>query len=212
MHMKFEDLKYKLMNRPFFETQEAVTLSGQPERQVLPRISRWVSQGKLIQLRRGKYVLAPLYQQRAPNHFYISNYLYRPSFVSLYTALQYYQCIPEEVHVIQGVATRQTAAWGTVMGRFQYFSTTPNRFFGYSKVIMGNGKQQSALIADLERALIDVCYFSTGEWTTNRWLELRLQNCELINIKKLLEYTGLMENRKLERSIHQLIEFLNNRE
>jgi len=212
MHMKFEDLKYKLMDRPFFETQEAVILSGQPERQVLPRISRWVSQGKLIQLRRGKYVLAPRYQQRAPDHFYISNYLYRPSFVSLYTALQYYQCIPEEVHVIQGVTTRQTAAWGTGMGRFQYFSTTPNRFFGYSKVIMGNGEQQSALIADLERALIDVCYFSSGEWTTSRWLELRLQNCELINIKKLLEYTGLMESRKLECSIHQLIEFLNNRE
>jgi len=210
--MKFETLQYQFKDRPFFETPEVTALFDQSEKQVLPRISRWVSQGKLIRLRRGKYLLPSRYQNRPAHPYYISNYIYRPSFISLYTALQYYQYIPEEVAVIQGMTTRQTATWETGLGRFQYFSTTPDRFFGYSKIILGDGEQQSALIADPERALIDVCYFSTGEWTMSRWSELRLQNCELIKIERLIEYTEKMRSQKLERCIRQLVELLNQRD
>ncbi len=210
--MKFETLQYQFKNRPFFETPEVIALFDQTERQVLPRISRWVRQGKLIQLRRGKYLLPSRYQNRPAHPYYISNYLYRPSFISLYTALQHYQCIPEEVAVIQGVTTRQTATWETGLGRFQYFYTIPDRFFGYSKIILGDGEQLSALIADPERALIDVCYFSAGEWTISRWSELRLQHCELIKVERLIEYTEKMRSQKLERSIRQLIELLKKRD
>jgi len=210
--MKFETLQYQFKDRPFFETPEVIALFDQTERQLLPRISRWVRQGKLIRLRRGKYLLPSPYQNRPAHPYYISNYLYRPSFISLYTALQYYQCIPEEVAAIQGVTTRQTATWNTGLGRFRYFCTTPDRFFGYSKIILGDGEQQSALIADRERALIDVCYFSTGEWTRSRWTELRLQHCESIKIERLIEYTEKMKSQKLERSIRQLIELLKKRD
>ncbi|HPC36872.1 MAG TPA: hypothetical protein P5268_09580 [Candidatus Marinimicrobia bacterium] len=210
--MKFETLRQKLQKRPFFESLEIETLLGQSEQAALPRISRWVNQGKLIQLRRGKYLLPPQYQVLSANPFYISNYLYCPSYVSLYTALQYYGCIPEAVKVIQAVTTRQTASWETAIGRFQYFSIKPERFFGYTEIKFGNGEQQRALIADLEKALIDVCYFSPGEWNLNRWSELRLQHCELINLERLRDYSAQMKSIKIERSIDQLIELLRRQE
>jgi len=206
--MNFDTLRQKLQTRPFFESLEIEALLGQSEEEALPRISRWVNQGKLIQLRRGKYLLPLQYQTLPANPFYISNYLYRPSYVSLYTSLQYYGCIPEAVKTIQAVTTRQTASWETAIGHFQYFSIKPERFFGYTEIKFGNGEQQRALIADLEKALIDVCYFSIGEWNLNRWSELRLQQCELINLERLRDYTTQMRSIKIERSINQLLKLL----
>ncbi len=206
--MKFEEIEHRFNNRPFFETIELVTLFDEPESQIMSRISRWVKQGKLIRLRRGKYLLAPLYQKKGVDTFCISNYLYTPSFVSLFTALQHYQCIPEEVHVIQAITTRQTAAWNTSVGRFQYFSTMPERFFGYSKMSLGDSEQQNAYVADVERALVDICYFSTGEWALERWSALRVQNIERISADRLQEYATRLKSPKVQRGIGQLREYL----
>jgi len=207
--MKYEELERIFKTRPFFETYELVTLFNEPEPQIMSRISRWVKQGKLIRLRRGKYLLASPYQKKGADLFYISNYLYTPSFISLFTALQHYHCIPEEVHVIQAITTRQTAAWDTSIGRFRYFSTVPDRFFGYSKMSLGDSEQQNAYIADVERALVDICYFSTGEWEQKRWSELRLQNVERFSADRLQEYAGRLKSQKVQRGIRQLLDYLN---
>jgi predicted transcriptional regulator of viral defense system len=209
--MKFESLRQKLQVRPFFETPEIESLLEKPEHAALPRICRWISQGKLIQLRRGKYLLPSKYQVKSADPFFISNYLYRPSYVSLYTALEYYQLIPETVFGVQAVTTRQTAVWDTILGQFRYFSTTPERFFGYISVKLGDGEQQTALIAEPEKVLTDVCYFSSGEWTRSRWAELRLQNYATINPARLADYAKRMKNRRVERGIQCLISLLKNK-
>ncbi len=203
--MKYEELCRELGKRPFFESLELEALFGKPEAAVLPRISRWVQQGKLIQLRRGKYLLPPQYHRSSVEPEYIANFLYRPSYVSLYSALQYYNMIPEAVNMYQSVTTRQTADWDTAVGRFRYFSTGPQRFFGYTQIILGNADQQVCLLADPEKALIDVCYFSKGNWTQQRWSELRLQNFNQIDREKLVKYGALMNSRKIDSSINQLI-------
>ena len=210
--MKFESLRQKLQSRPFFETLEAEALFGKGECEALPRISRWVRQGKLIQLRRGKYLLPPRFQIKPTDPFYVSNYLFRPSYVSLFSALQYYRLIPEAVFEIQAVTTRQTATWDTVLGQFRYFSTKTDRFFGYSMVTMGDGEQQTVLIAKPERALIDICYFYSGEWTSDRWRELRLQNREKIECERLLQFAHKMKSRKVERSIQNLLKVIENKD
>lgn len=209
--MKFESLRQKLQVRPFLETQEIEILLEKPEHAALPRICRWVSQGKLIQLRRGKYLLTSQFQVKPADPFFISNYLYRPSYVSLYSALEYYQLIPEAVFGVQAITTRQTAIWDTKLGQFRYFSTTPERFFGYISVKLGDGEQQTALIAEPEKSLIDVCYFSTGEWTQARWEELRIQNYAEVNPARLADYAQRMKNRRVERGIQSLISLLKKR-
>lgn len=114
--------------------------------------------------------------------------------------------------IIQAVTTRQTVNWANDFGRFRYFSTKPERFFGYTEIKLGNGEQQNALIADPEKVLIDICYFSAGEWNVNRWSELRLQHLEIIDTARLHDYSARMKSLKIERSINQLLKLLSNRE
>ncbi|MDZ7723229.1 MAG: hypothetical protein U5R06_10600 [candidate division KSB1 bacterium] len=189
-----------------------MTLFDEPEKQIMARLSRWVAHGKLLRLRRGKYMLPVPYQKEMASLFYISNYLYRPSFISLFSALQHYQCIPEHVQAIQAVTTRQTKVWNTQVGRFQYFSTHSERFFGYERVKLGPGLQQTALIATLERALVDICYFYSGEWTQNRWTELRLDLPDFFQRERLLGYADRMQSKKVLRSVHALLKLVNKKQ
>ncbi|NQT64080.1 MAG: hypothetical protein HQ556_14055 [Candidatus Marinimicrobia bacterium] len=206
--MKYDDLLKSFSNRPFFETADLLTLFPEDEAQILPRLSRWVGAGKLVRLRRGKYMLPPHYQALAVHPFYISNYLYSPSYISLYTALEYYKLIPEHTHPIQAVTTRDTRRWQTPLGSFHYHSLKTNRFLGYKLIKMGNHSQQNALIASPEKALVDICLLNSGEWDFVRWSSLRLQNTEVLDPDDLFEYTRAIPSRKLARGMAALIQYL----
>lgn len=69
MYIKFEELKLYLMHRPFFESHELVTLFNEPEKQIMAPLSRWVSNGKLLRLRCGKYMLPAPYQKERASLF-----------------------------------------------------------------------------------------------------------------------------------------------
>lgn len=206
--MKYEELIKVFAQRPFFETGELLTLFEEPELQVMARLSRWTSDGKLIRLRRGKYILPELYQKEPAHLFYISNYLYTPSYISFYSALQFYQMIPEYVQRIQALTTRQTAAWDTTLGVFSYSSAKQMRFFGYNLHILGKGNQQRAYIATPEKALLDICLSQAGEWTEERWAGLRLQNIEILNSDVFNEYLRRLNRAKASRAIRALTAYL----
>lgn len=61
----------------------------------------------------------------------ISNCLYRPSYISLESALSHYNFIPEGVYTIQNISTRKTILYETPIGSFQYRNIKPGVFFGY---------------------------------------------------------------------------------
>ena len=206
--MKYDDLLKTFSNRPFFETADLLTLFPEEESQILPRLSRWVAAGKLVRLRRGKYLLPSHYQTPAPHPFYISNYLYSPSYVSLYTALEYYKLIPEHTQVIQAVTTRDTRAWKTSLGSFHYQSLKTNRFSGYGLIQVGNHSQQRALIASPEKALVDLCLLNSGEWDVERWRSLRMQNTANLDPDVLSVFSTDIPSKKLTRGMEALIQYL----
>ena len=206
--MKYEALIQAFANRPFFETADLLTLFGESEQQVLPCLSRWVRQEKLVQLRRSKYMLPEPYQKRAPHPFYISNYLYSPSYISLFTALEYYKLIPEHTPLIQAVSTRDTRLWETPYGSYQYHSLKTDRFSGYVILQFGDHPQQSALIASPEKALIDICLLYPGDWDEKRWAGLRLQNVEAVDPDVLIEEASKIHSQKLARGVTAFIKHL----
>lgn len=207
MHMKYTELIHLFIERPFFETGELITLFDESPDQIRARLSRWVNENKLIQIRRGKYLLPEMYRKNEVSDGFISNYLYRPSYLSLHTALDLYGLIPESVKVIEAVTSRQTAFWQTKVGVFKYFSISQKRFWGYrefySRKIKLNNQQQF-LIAIPEKALIDLFYFQKGEWTTERLKEMRFQNLEQINISQLNLFSTRMESKKVQSSIKNM--------
>jgi predicted transcriptional regulator of viral defense system len=91
-------------DEPVFET--GLLLAGDVDvADVHKQLSRWTSAGRLYQLRRGLYTLAPLYQKARPHPFMIANRVVRGSYVSCQSALAHYGLIPEEVLAVTSVAS-----------------------------------------------------------------------------------------------------------
>ena len=92
--MEFSSLLDIVGNEPLFGTE--VLLAGDVSPVNIHRqLSRWVTAGKVYQLRRGLYSLAPPYQKVVPHPFLVANRLQPGSYISLQSALAYYGLISE---------------------------------------------------------------------------------------------------------------------
>ena len=207
--MKFERLLHSFQKRPFFETKELTMLFDEPAPQIQARLSHWVAKGKLIQLRRGRYTLSEKFWYQQPSTYYISNYLYRPSYVSLHSALEFHGLIPEAVGMIQALTPKQTQRWITPIGTFHYRSIKQERFFGYRQYSL-NGKgslsnQRRFLMAFPEKALLDLFYLSEGEWTSERIEEMRIQNLRELDFTRFQRYAKRFNSPKVERAAFNLL-------
>lgn len=90
--MKFGDLLTLVGDLPAFET--SLLLAGEcSSAETRRQLSRWASAGKIIQLRKGLYALAPPFAQNKPHPFVIANALVRGSYVSVQSALAHYGMI-----------------------------------------------------------------------------------------------------------------------
>ena len=94
--MKWNELLFLIGEEPVFSS--GMLLAGRPSaRQVRLQLSRWVKAGRLIQLRRGLYVLAKPWRKVEPHPFLLANSLRRGTYVSLQSALAWHGTIPEYV-------------------------------------------------------------------------------------------------------------------
>ena len=83
-----------------------------------------------------------------------------PSYVSSWTALQYYNLATEAIHVITSVTPKITRAYQTKAGNFMYQSIKKELFSDFSLV---NGTFDF-YIASPAKALFDLCYFRTRQF------------------------------------------------
>lgn len=133
--------------------------------------------------------------------FRISNCMYRPAYISLESALSYYNLIPEAVYTQQAITTRKTMSYETPVGTFNYRSVKPELFFGYKIVRKEN---LPVLIADVEKAMLDYLYLTASLRTMKDIEALRLNIMELqnkINWDKLEKYALVFESRTLDKRI-----------
>lgn len=90
--MEFAELLKVVGNEPFFDT--GLLLAGNMSlAEVQKQLSRWSAAGRLYQLRRGVYALAPPFQKVKPHPFVVANHLVRGSYVSCQSALAHYDLI-----------------------------------------------------------------------------------------------------------------------
>ncbi|GFP22333.1 hypothetical protein HKBW3S06_01560, partial [Candidatus Hakubella thermalkaliphila] len=117
--MEFTRLVEIVGDEPVFEASllRAGNVNPGDVRRQLPR---WTAGGRLYQLRRGLYALAPPFQKVKPHPFLIANRMVRNSYVSCQSALAFYGLIPEYVPVITSVTTARPARWETPFGVFEF--------------------------------------------------------------------------------------------
>jgi len=200
--MKWQELLKIVGRTPVFNSSLFLAGNLDPA-EIRRQLSRWTKSGLLIQLRRGLYTFSEHYQKNPPHSFLIANQMKRASYVSLQSALSYYELIPEYVPAVTSVTTGRPETLTNPFGVFIYKHIKKSFFFGYRLAELGNG--QAAFIATPEKALLDLLYLTPGSDNLNYLQELRLQNAEILNQELLLEYASQTESRKLFRASRKLV-------
>ena len=203
--MYFRKIAPQLAQLPLFESQCLYAEANNP-RQVQRQLADWMRAGKLIQLRRGLYTLAPPYQAEQPHSYLIANRMVRASYVSLHTALSYYDLIPEHVAVVTSVTTGRPGAWQNPYGHFIYQHIQPALFFGfeYRQVT----RTQWAYIATPEKALLDLIYLTSGAEREEYIRALRLQNLDQIDSERLIGFVERANKPKLRRALPHILQVI----
>lgn len=182
--MKFEEFVKRVGKMPVVDVENLLSGVSDPLATKV-QISRWVKTGKLIQIKRGFYLLSDAYRKSDICEPYIASLLKVPSYISMEKALEYHDLIPEAVTVYTSVTTKRPGRFVSKIGIFDYRHIKQELFWGYESMVIN---KQTAFIALPEKALLDLCYMN-GMTISQDYLEgLRLQNTEKVNTKKLFQF------------------------
>ena len=150
--------------------------------------TRWCKKGLLIRLRQGWYAF-PECLTMPDFARYIASRIYKPSYISLHTALSFYGMIPEAVVSINSVTTLKTISFGNRFGEYTYQHIKPSIFFGFELKKMDDGR--AIPFATPEKALLDLLYLYPMYKTADDMLNFRFDEDyfhEEFNIGRLNEY------------------------
>jgi predicted transcriptional regulator of viral defense system len=201
--MKFAELLAAVGDEPVFET--GLLLAGDVDPgDVRRQLSRWTRSGRLLQLRRGLYALAPPHQKVVPHPFLVANRLARGSYVSLHAALAHHGVIPEHVAVTTSVTTGRPERRETGLGAFEYRHVGLPLLFGYRLLDLACGQQ--ALVATPAKALADLVHLVPGADSREYLAELRLQNLERVDAAEVRDWPAPGTRPRLQRAFEQLAE------
>lgn len=158
---KIQDKMSLLTNIGIVPFDLNVLSSVYPEtKHIVEKARRLESDGKIIRLKKGMYVVSPEETGKALNRNLIANHIYGPSYVSLQTALRHYGLIPERVHLIQSLTTKHSRSFETPVGNFDY-KCCSKEYFPIG-VRLENDNDITYLIATPEKALCDLINYSKG--------------------------------------------------
>lgn len=173
------------------------------------RLVEWQEKGYIQKLRNCYYYFT---DQTIDQQFlyYIANQLYRPSYVSLESALAHYGFIPEGVFETISCTTLKSQRFETPAGTgtFVYHHLKRAMFFGYCLVPW---KEYHYALAEPEKAIIDYLYLhpevkATEDVEARRWNIFSIK--EQIDTKKLAVYEKYIRSTVLSRRLNVLKEML----
>ena len=200
--MKFEEAVDIVSEEPLFET--GLLLAGDTDPADLRRqLSRWTRSGRIHQLRRGLYVLAPRWRKQCPHPFLVANRLARGSYVSGLSALAHAGAIPEYVPETTSVTAGRPQLRSTPLGRFSFRHMKDSLMFGYRRIDLGYG--QSAFVAEPEKAILDMVHLHPGGDEKAYLEELRL-DFDTLQLDRLEALAAIAATPKLARAARVLRE------
>lgn len=194
--MSFEDLLRIVGDEPLFETGFLAADATRPA--ALPgQLDRWRRAGKILQLRRGLYALAPPYRKTYPHPFIVANRLSPGSYVSGVAALAHYGAIPEAVFETTSCGPGRPFHRETPLGRFscRYLKTGLRTGYRRLEVL----RSRHAFVATPEKAFLDLAWFHP-DGDDPAWIdELRL-DLEAFASAELMRLATASGSPKLRRA------------
>lgn len=195
--MKYGELSLLVGGLLWFDLPMLVQAFPDQRPAIRLQLSRWIRQGKVVALRRGMYTLCDHARKVPLDAALLAQHLRRPSYLSSLWALGYHDMIPERVVVHTSVTSRLPAHYTNAYGVFDYRHIKPEAFFGYDQVAYGSG---DLTVARPEKALLDHWHLADGEWTSERLVEMRYQNCDKVDQQQLHDYAVRFRSPRLVRA------------
>jgi len=178
----------------------------------LMNLVRWQEKGYILRLRNQWYAFNDA-ESHENIEWLAANLMYAPSYISLHTALSWYNLIPEMIATTTSVTTRKTNKFSTPLGDFDYHRIKPQLFgFGYSLEDMEaftskSNYSRKIMVATPQKAILDFFYINSFYDSAKDMEDLRLNDTELVNTinEDFYHFLGKYENRALERRIQLMI-------
>jgi predicted transcriptional regulator of viral defense system len=199
--MNFIEFRNKFQSLACFTTNQVYASYPEFNRN---NLGRWVRQGYLVRLRQGYYAL-PEFRKSTEFVLWLANIIYKPSYISLHTALSFYGIIPEAVPQITSVTTLKTIKFSNDFGEYSYKNIKPDMMFGYDLREMEGGRR--IMFATPEKALIDLLYLYPFYNTERDLEELRLDESYMeddLNAERLTEFSDRIGSKTLSNRIEIL--------
>lgn len=201
-----KNLLKQLDNLPHFTKSTIFQLGSQlglKNSTVNTYISRFLKRKEILSLKRGMYVSTEFYTKNKTDisyTFYLANVIRTPSYISSWTALQYYNLTTEAIRSIISVTSKVTRDFETKAGAFSYQSIQGELFSDYSIV---KGKFDF-FIASPSKALFDLLYFRTRQFRGVRLEDVKKMGEELrIDIEEMGDVERDKFYEKVKKYLHE---------
>ncbi len=203
--MKFQAFKKQARALPAFNLNDARKIDPNFHRQ---QLGYWTEKDFITPLAGGYYIFG----DQGINErdlFTLANKLYEPSYISLESALAYYQIIPESVLGVTSISARKTMEYQSAWGNFNYRSIRATLIFGY---FVANAQEKNMYkIATLEKAVLDYLYLNAKlrgieDFESLRWNKERLHNLEYN--QRFEKYLNIFNSKVLSQRVLVLKEYI----
>ena len=182
-----KNLLEQLKSLPYFSKDSVCQLGkqlGLADASVDTYISRFLKHKEILRLKKGLYISADFFSKRRNDiyySFYLANIIRTPSYISSWSALQFYNLTAEVIYSITSVTPKVTRSYKTKAGIFTYQSIKEELFLDFSlmqgksasfispvllteKSIDGQSVRLDFFIASPAKALFDLLYFKTHQF------------------------------------------------
>jgi len=175
----------------------------------IQRFTDWQNKGYLKKVTRGYYIFSDT-EINENVLCVMANEIYNPSYVSLESALSYYNLIPEGVYSVTSISSKKTVTLKTPFGDFSYKKIKPELMFGYALV---RYKNHNFKMAEMEKAVLDYFYINAKVKNENDFFEMRFDATtfkDSVDMDKFERYLKAFNNKSLEKRIRKFLKFINN--
>ena len=171
-------LELRTISKLYFGYEEIARVLGISLQSARVSASRYVRQGLLVRVKRNMYVLREVWNALGrAEKFLLVNMGQSPSYISLTTALDYYEITTQvQRDFFESVAVKRTKEIQVEGSIFRYSKIADNLYFGFKK-------EREFFIATPEKALVDAFYLmSYGRYA----LDVSALDSEKLNGDKIL--------------------------
>jgi len=148
-------------------------------------VFRNAKKGLLVRLKKAPQGSLYCLADDIPNHYWIANRIYEPSYISFDAALSFHDIIPEAVYAITSATTKATREFAVNNVSFIFHRIKQSVYTGYKpQKYLGN----TILMASPEKAMADVLYFVA---LRKRQFTYERLNLHKLRKSRLCEFAGL---------------------